>query len=101
MNAQRGYPACNYLVLGIKLLFALEKRRDIYTKPQGCMSKPPSAIMVSPTSYSPSKPLRLTISLSNNESGKRLEVKVSTPDGDMPTKALYVLWFLQCKNVNC
>ena len=101
MNAQRGYPACNYHVVGIKLLFALEKRRDIYTKPQGCMSKPPSAIMVSPTSNSPSKPLRLTISLSNIVSWKRLEVKVSTTDGYMPTKALYVLRFLQRENVNC
>ena len=28
MNAQRGYSSCNYSVLGIKLLFALEERRD-------------------------------------------------------------------------
>ena len=47
------------------------------------MSKPRSAIMVSPTSNSHSKPLCLAISLSNMKPGERSDV--TTPGGDIPT----------------
>ena len=95
MNAYRDYSACNYQVFGIKLLFSLEERGMFTRTPKGAisssMSKPRSAIMLSPTSNSLSRPLRLTISLSDMEPGKRSETKVTTPDGDIPTKPLYVL----------
>ena len=71
----------------------LEERRDVYTNPNGAMSssmtKPLSTIMVPPASNNPSKPLCLTFSLSEMEPGKSSDTKVITPDGDMPTKALY------------
>ena len=58
------------------------------------MSKPLSAMMESPLCNKSSNPIFCVSSLSDIEPGKSFDTNVIAPPGDIPIKALYVLWFL-------
>ena len=58
------------------------------------MSKPRSAITESPLSSKSNRPLFLVSSLSDIEPGKSLDTNAMAPLGEIPIKALKVLWFL-------
>ena len=56
---------------------------------------------MSPLSNNSSNPLRLVSSQSDIDPQNNFEMKVTAPPGEIPTRALNVLWFLYDKNVIC
>ena len=58
------------------------------------ISKPLSAIMLSPTSNKSNRPERRVIALSDTEPQYRWDINVIAPDGLIATKPLKVLWCL-------